>query len=45
MGARSLENPANMFAFFSTRAGCLGSIVISIIGTVILMLLLRSCHG
>lgn len=29
-----------MFAFFSSRLGCLGSIVVSIIGTVILMLLL-----
>jgi hypothetical protein len=32
-----------MFAFFSNRLGCLGSIVVSIIGTVLLMLLVRSC--
>ncbi len=29
-----------MFAFFSSRLGCLGSIAVSIIGTLILMLLL-----
>jgi hypothetical protein len=33
-----------MFAFFSTRLGCLGSIVISIIGTLILLAVLRGCH-
>jgi len=32
-----------MFVFFSNRLGCLGSIVISIIGTLLLALLLRSC--
>jgi hypothetical protein len=34
-----------MFAFFSNKTGCLGSIVISIIGTVILFVLLRGCQG
>lgn len=29
-----------MFAFFSSRLGCLGSIVVSIIGTLLLMLLM-----
>ena len=29
-----------MFAFFSSRLGCLGSIVVSIIGTLILMALM-----
>lgn len=28
-----------MFAFFSSRLGCLGSLIVSIIGTVLLMLL------
>lgn len=28
-----------MFAFFSSRLGCLGSLVVSVIGTVLLMLL------
>jgi uncharacterized membrane protein YeaQ/YmgE (transglycosylase-associated protein family) len=31
-----------MFAFFSNRLGCLGSLVVSIIGTIILLILLRS---
>ncbi|WP_373049616.1 hypothetical protein [Vulgatibacter sp.] len=32
-----------MFVFFSNRLGCLGSIVVSLIGTALLFLLLRSC--
>jgi hypothetical protein len=32
-----------MFAFYSDRLGCLGSIVVSIIGTIILIVLIRSC--
>jgi hypothetical protein len=31
-----------MFAFFSNRLGCLGSLLVSLIGTVILMLLMWS---
>jgi uncharacterized membrane protein YeaQ/YmgE (transglycosylase-associated protein family) len=31
-----------MFAFFSSRLGCLGSLLASIIGTVILILILRA---
>jgi hypothetical protein len=34
-----------MFGFFSSRLGCLGSLVVSIIGTVLLTLLVRSCAG
>ena len=34
-----------MFAFFSNRAGCLGSLAISIVGTVILLLVMRACSG
>lgn len=33
-----------MFAFFSNRLGCLGSIAVSIIGTVLLIVLMRGCH-
>jgi hypothetical protein len=33
-----------MFAFFSNRLGCLGSIVVSIIGTIILLVLMRGCQ-
>ena len=32
-----------MFLFFSNRLGCLGSIVVSIIGTLIVALLIRAC--
>ena len=35
----------DMFAFFSNRLGCLGSIAVSLIGTVILLLLMRACSG
>ncbi len=34
-----------MFAFFSNRLGCFGSIIVSIIGTVLLILLMRGCGG
>jgi hypothetical protein len=30
-----------MFAFFSSRLGCLGSIAVSVIGTILLILLMR----
>jgi hypothetical protein len=33
-----------MFAFFSNRLGCLGSIAVSVIGTIILLVLLRGCQ-
>jgi hypothetical protein len=36
--------PATMFAFFSNRLGCLGSIAVSIIGTVLLIVLMRGCQ-
>lgn len=32
-----------MFGFYSNQIGCIGSIVISLIGTAILFLLLRGC--
>jgi hypothetical protein len=32
-----------MFVFFSNRLGCLGSIAVSILGTALLIMLLRSC--
>ena len=34
-----------MFVLFSNRLGCLGSIVVSVIGTVLLILLFRACAG
>jgi hypothetical protein len=34
-----------MFAFYSNRLGCLGSLVVSAIGTLLLILLIRSCSG
>lgn len=32
-----------MFAFYSNKMGCAGSIILSIVGTVLLMLVMRSC--
>lgn len=32
-----------MFAFFSNKTSCLGSIAISILGTIVLFFLLRGC--
>jgi hypothetical protein len=34
----------SMFAFFSNRFGCVGSIIVSVIGTLILLAVLRGCH-
>ncbi len=34
-----------MFVFFSNRFGCLGSILISVVGTALLFLLLKGCQG
>jgi len=34
-----------MFAFFSDHLGCLGSMVVSILGSAILILTIRSCSG
>jgi hypothetical protein len=32
-----------MFFFFSNRAGCLGSIAVSVIGTIVVIALMRGC--
>jgi hypothetical protein len=32
-----------MFGFYSNRLGCIGSIVVSLIGTLILIAAMRSC--
>jgi hypothetical protein len=32
-----------MFAFYSNRLGCAGSLLVSVIASVVLILLLRSC--
>jgi hypothetical protein len=34
-----------MFAFFSNRLGCAGSLIVSLIGTGILFLLMRGCQA
>jgi hypothetical protein len=34
-----------MFAFFSSRLGCAGSLLVSVIGTLLLILLMRGCSG
>jgi len=36
---------ALMFAFFSSRTGCIGSIIVSILGTLLLTFVLRGCRG
>jgi hypothetical protein len=32
-----------MFAFFSNRIGCIGSLIISVVGSLVLILVLRGC--
>jgi len=34
-----------MFVFFSNKLGCAGSIAVSIVGTLLLIVLLRACTG
>jgi hypothetical protein len=34
-----------VFVFFSTRIGCLGSIALSIVGSLILIALMRGCNS
>ncbi len=34
-----------MFIFYSNKVGCLGSILLSIVLSALLILLLRSCSG
>jgi hypothetical protein len=34
-----------MFALFSSRLGCLGSLLVSLLGSAILVLALQSCSG
>ena len=34
-----------MFVFFSNRLGCAGSLAVSVVGTILLLLLIRSCAG
>ena len=36
---------ASMFGFYSNQLGCLGSLIVSLIGTAILILVIRSCSG
>ena len=35
----------SMFGFYSNQLGCLGSVIVSLIGTAILILVIRSCSG
>jgi hypothetical protein len=34
-----------MFVFFSNRLGCLGSLAITLVGTLLLLALMRACSG
>lgn len=40
---RQSETP--VFAFFSSRLGCLGSVIVSIIGTLLLLVVLNLVWG
>jgi hypothetical protein len=40
---RSGARFGGMFGFFSSRLGCLGSLLVSAIGTIILIVLMRGC--
>ena len=33
-----------MFGFYSSRLGCLGSLAVSVVGTVILIALVKGCQ-
>jgi hypothetical protein len=39
------DEAAGMFIFYSNKLGCLGSVLVSVILTVVLILALRSCGG
>lgn len=39
-GEDSIRDTRAMFAFFSSRLGCLGSVVVSLVGTAVLIVLL-----
>ncbi len=41
----AVRRTTTMFAFFSSRLGCIGSIIVSVAGTVLLIILLRGCGG
>jgi hypothetical protein len=32
-----------MFAFFSNRLGCIGSLIVSVVGSLVQILVLRGC--
>jgi hypothetical protein len=34
-----------MFFFFSNRLGCLGSIIVTLIGSMVLIMLMRGCSA
>ncbi len=34
-----------MFGFYSNQLGCFWSIVVSVIGTILLIVVIRSCSG
>jgi uncharacterized membrane protein YeaQ/YmgE (transglycosylase-associated protein family) len=34
---------SRMFGFYSNRLGCIGSIVVSVIGTIVLVIVMQSC--
>jgi hypothetical protein len=45
LGSASFRYPREpfMFGFYSSRLGCLGSLAVSIVGSIILIVAMRSC--
>jgi uncharacterized membrane protein YeaQ/YmgE (transglycosylase-associated protein family) len=47
LGARQLARQVHvlgrMFGFYSNRLGCIGSIIVSVIGTIVLVIVMQSC--
>ena len=42
---QGLATEAAMFLFFSNRVGCFGSVILSVVLTVVLIMLMRSCNS
>jgi hypothetical protein len=42
---RSLAVVTPMFIFFTKRLGCGGSLLVSLLGTLLLLMLMRACSG
>jgi hypothetical protein len=43
--AGGVGSAARVFVFFSNRLGCVGSLMVSLVATLVLILLLKACNG